>query len=145
MATLFEQLDTALQGGQLSASVTVQSEHLATIVTTVAGLVSNPPDDFGDFLQQLAEMPLPDLDVGGNLATNLSAVGDALPTGLEDVTGSLFAVLGELENQIGLDLTNFLGEVIDAVGAINRLIHADLTCGLTPGGAPSAGGGGDGG
>jgi hypothetical protein len=143
MPTIFDRLGTALSGNTLSANLTVEAGNLSGIVSTVAGLISDPPDDFQGFLQDLAELPLPDLNVAGGLATNLGNIQNALPTDLGDVSGSFLTALGELGDSVGLGITNVLAEALEVAQAIEHLLHTDLTCGLV--GSLSFGGSADGG
>ncbi len=148
MPTIFERLDGVLDGS-LDVQISGEAENLTGVVTTVVGLISDPPDDLGDFVQGLAETPLPDLEVSGSLTTNLQGIRDALPSDLGDVTGSPDTILTALENAAGLDLTQILERVLETVRAMERLLGTDLTCGLRAAGAPTgaapAGNGADGG
>ena len=55
MPTIFEQLDDALAGNQLDTIMAGEAENLTGVVSTVANLISNPPDEFGAFVQRIAE------------------------------------------------------------------------------------------
>src|SRR3972149_1094757 len=56
MPTIFERINGALEGNDLSVRVTVQSETLSTLATTVAGLAQNPPDDLADLSSALQRL-----------------------------------------------------------------------------------------
>jgi hypothetical protein len=154
--TIFDSIDDALSGSQVNASVTVEAGNLVSIGQTVAGLIDQPPADFGAFVQSLAEADLPDIDVGGDLALNLATIQDALPDDLGDIPGALLEVLGEIEEELGLGVLNVLADALAAVEAIHKLVTEDITCGIrlgpqttkttpTPAAPGNGGNGGNGG
>ncbi len=127
MPTVFERLDGSLQGNDVSVRITVQSETLSTLATTVAGLVQNPPDDLGDLSTALQALPLPDFAISADLAGTLDALMQAVPSDLSGVTGGLTGGLGALEGQLG-GLTGPLGQVLEMVLAIYQAAQVDLFC-----------------
>jgi hypothetical protein len=137
MPTIFERINGALEGNDLSVRVTVQSETLSTLATTVAGLAQNPPDDLGDLSSALQALPLPDFAISGDFAGTLAALGDAVPGDLSSITGGLTGGLEALEGQLG-NLTGPLGQVLDVALAIYEVTQVDLFCvGEAPPGEPA--------
>lgn len=137
MPTIFERIDGALQGNDLSVRVSVQSETLSGLITTVAGLIENPPDDLGDLSTALQALPLPDFAISGDFAATLTALAEAVPADLSSITDGLTGGLGALQGQLG-DLTGPLGRLLELVLAIYEATQVDLFCAPT---APPSGGG----
>jgi hypothetical protein len=146
VATIFEQLDEALQGTGISVSVEGQVTSLGSIGTSLSGLIAHPPSSIADFGTALDELPLPQLDTDANLLASIGSIQGALPSNLASVTGDLTAGLGSLATTLD-ELTGLLGKAIAAVGAVGKLAGVDLRCappsengGGATGGGGSAGG-----
>lgn len=156
MPTLFERLDQALEGNELDGRLAAQVGNLTAIVDVVSGLIANPPDELGDLQAAISELPLPDLQLGGEFSGTLDAIREALPSDLSSVTGDLLNGLQQLQTTVGTQLTQVLQDTLEAVLAIYRLTQIDFTCeeaaapeggaggpggGTPPGGTPPPGGG----
>jgi uncharacterized protein YjgD (DUF1641 family) len=128
MPTLFERIDSSLQGNHLSVNLTTQVDRLSTVATTVIDLIEHPPQNIGDLTQTLNELPLPNLQIGGKFATTLTQLKTAIPTDLSSVTGDLLAGLQGLQASVDSDLTQVLAEVLQAVLAVYQLTQIDLRC-----------------
>ncbi|HEY9622006.1 MAG TPA: hypothetical protein V6C78_16745 [Crinalium sp.] len=145
MATLLEQLNISLDSSDLSSQIESQVGNLTGVVTTVTGLINNPPDSLGDLTQNLNALPLPDLNVGSDFTGTLSSLSQALPTDLSSITGGLTGTLQQLQNTIGTDLTGALGDALRAVLAIYNLTQIDFSClGSADSGSSGSGSGGSG-
>jgi len=144
MPTLFEHLDTALGGIDVSSVVGEQASSLLTVVNTVAGLIENPPQDFSGYVQSIGEFPLPQFDIGGGFATNLGAIRDAIPTDLSGVTGGVFSALEKLQSGAAGAITDTIAPALQLLQALATLFSGDLSCGLVAGlNKPAIGGGGN--
>ena len=151
MATIFEQLDDALAGTNITVSVDAQVGSLGAIGATLADLAAHPPSAIGDFGTALAELPMPGLDTDTDLLASLGSIQDALPTDIASVTGELTAGLGTLGGTLD-ELTALLAGAIEAIAAVAKLADIDLRCappatdgtGASSGAGPSAGAGGSG-
>jgi len=128
MPTLFERLETGLSGNTLSVQLTGEVGNLAAIATTVADLIENPPNNLSDLTQGIQTLPLPDLQLGGDVGAVLSALQTAIPTDLSDVTGSLTSGLQQLEDTVQNDLVGLLGQALEAVLAVYQLTQIDWLC-----------------
>ncbi|GAK58615.1 hypothetical protein U27_05589 [Candidatus Vecturithrix granuli] len=127
MPTLFQRLDTVLDGNELSTRLPEQVEKLTSITNTVVGLIQDPPDSLADFSRILNELPLPDL-VGSDFASSLSSLQSALPSELSSVVGDLVNGLSELQNTVSTELVEILDDALKAILAIHRLIQIDFSC-----------------
>lgn len=143
MPTLFERLDQALDGNELDGRLTAQVGNLTAIVDVVSGLIANPPDELGDLQAAISELPLPDLQLGGDFSGTLDAIRQALPSDLSSVTGDLLDGLQQLQTTVGTQLAQVLQDTLEAVLAIYRLTQIDFTC--EEAAAPEGGGGPGGG
>lgn len=144
MPTLFERIDTGLQENDVAIRLSTQAGNIGTVATTITNLIQHPPQGIGDLGRTLNEIPLPDLEISGSLATTLTSLQDAVPTDLSSVTGDLVSGLGRLSEQVGEDLSRMLKDVLDAVMAVYRLTQIDFTCegAGKPGGTSEGGSGG---
>lgn len=133
MPTLFERIDTGLQGNDLSVRLSVQTNNLTSVASAVAGLINNPPQSIGDLMQSLDEQPMPDLQVGGDFAARLADLQAALPADLS-VTGNLTADLQQLRGSFE-DFAGLVRQAIETIDAIVRLTQLDPNC-ILPGGVP---------
>src|SRR5262245_23651936 len=120
MASLFESLGSVLEDSEVNASVTLQADQLAQILTTVGGLIGDPPAGFQDFFASISELPLPNLQFSGSLGAAFDALGELIPADLGDVTSELTGTLADLEARVKTELT---GPLNDAIAAVNAL-HA---------------------
>ncbi|HEX7182489.1 MAG TPA: hypothetical protein VF756_11645 [Thermoanaerobaculia bacterium] len=149
MPSVFVRLDVSLEGNGLSGQLAAQAGGLTSIAQTVAGLAQNPPGSLADLGRALEELPLPDLAVSGDFAGTLSAIQEAVPADLSSITGNLTAGLQGLDVTLEVDVARLLGEVMEAIAAVHRLLQIDLVCdeesGAGGGGAGTSGGTGGGG
>ena len=139
MPTVFDSLSEALKDNTVGADVAAQSAALAKVASTVAGLIEHPPKNIGDLGSVLQSLPLPNIDVGGDLGKTLGSLSSAIPTDLSSVTGELTGGLDSLQGQLG-QLAGPLGKVMEVALAIYQAAQLDLLCLGAP--APPAGGGG---
>jgi hypothetical protein len=144
MPTLFDRLDTALEGNELSTRLPETVGRLTAVSETVVGLIQDPPDSLGDLGQALNELPLPEL-LGGDFASSLGAVQGAVPAELSSVVVGLSDGLAGLQDTVGRELAGVLDGVLEAIRAIDRLAKIDLTCLSAPEPVPSGASGGPGG
>lgn len=128
MPTLFAQLDAGLQDNSLSVNLTGQVSRLTDIATTVVNLIERPPTQLSNLSQAIQELPLPDLAVGSNLSTTLTALQTAIPTDFSAITGSLSTGLQQLDQTATHDLTGLVSDSLSAVLAIYDLVQTDLLC-----------------
>lgn len=144
MPTLFDSLDGALEGINVSVAVDGEAAKIVSLVETIAKLIDNPPDEFGDYLAAIAELDLPDFNVGGDLTANFGAIRDAIPSDLSDLTAPILEALTELEGSGQNSVTETLQPAIDAINNLIILFDGDLTCGiLTADSTADAGGDSD--
>ncbi len=115
MPTLFERLDQALEGNELDGRLAAQVGSLTAIVDVVSGLIANPPDELGDLQAAISELPLPDLQLGGEFSGTLDAIREALPSDLSSVTGDLLNGLQQLQTTVGTQLTQVLQDTLEVV------------------------------
>ncbi len=127
MPSLFEQLNTALEGSDVFTQLPQQVSKLTTVATTVGDLIQNPPDSLTDFSRTLNELPLPNLS-GNEFGSALSSLQNALPQEVTSITGDLIGKIDEFRETVSGDLVNILFEVLAAAQALHRLITADFTC-----------------
>ncbi len=143
MPTLSARIDAGLEGNDLSLRLTAQVTHLAAVATTVADLAGNSPQGLRDLLRSLQELPLPDIQVGGELTTALGQLQRAIPTDPSSVTGALTAGLQRLQAEVEAGILAVLQEAIEAAQAIYQLAQTDVLCadvgGLGAGGAGGTG------
>jgi DNA-binding FrmR family transcriptional regulator len=128
MPTLFARLDVGLQGNALSTQLSEQVSNLTAIATTVNNLINRPPSDLSNLTQLIQNLPLPNLEIGGDFAATLTALQQALPTDLSSITNSLTTGLQQLDLTVNTDLTEQLAETLTAVLAIYQLTQTDLLC-----------------
>jgi hypothetical protein len=128
MPTIFERLDAALQGNDLSVRLTTQTGRLSAVATTVANLINNPPDSLGDLGGAINELPLPDLAIDSRFVTSLNALRNAVPTDLRSVTGVLTDGLQQLGGTIDSEITALLGKVLRAIQTVHALTQIEFTC-----------------
>jgi len=133
MPTLFDQLGNALGGIDVSSAVGGQASSLLSVVSTVAGLIENPPQDFSGYVQGIGELKLPQFDIGTDFAANLGAIRDAIPTDLSSVTGDIFATLEKLQSGALGAITDTVAPMLQLLSALATLFSGDLSCGLVPG------------
>lgn len=146
MPSIFARIDLSLEGSDLPARLAAQGENLSNVATTIAELISNPPESLVDLERAINELSLPELEIGGEFAATLSSIRAAVPADLTSVTGELEAGLQGLSTTIDAEITRPLGEAMEAVLAIYRLTQTDLTCSDVDGDSGgSPGGGGTGG
>jgi hypothetical protein len=142
--TIFEQLDGALAGGNVSVNVSVQIDNLGSISASLSNLTATPPDAVGALSAALAELAGPDFEVAGGLAATLDDLEAALPADLTAVLRDVFALIGDLEAAIASGLAGVVGGVLQVVDALEALTEIDFRC-LGPAEVPPGGGDGDGG
>src|SRR6266540_3449537 len=128
MPTIFERIESGLSGNDVSTRLSGQASNLGTITSTVTGLIEHPPQGIQDLLSSLSALPLPDIQVGGNLQGTLSSLGDALPTDLSSVTGDLTAKLEQLASTVAGDLVKAVAEGIGPILDLAKLLQLDPTC-----------------
>jgi tetratricopeptide (TPR) repeat protein len=141
MPTIFARIDDSLAGSDLPARLAAQGENLSSVATTIANLINNPPESLGDLERAINELPLPDLEIGGEFAATLDSIRASVPVDLTSVTGELEAGLQSLGTTIDGEITGPLREVIEAALAVYQLINTDLTCSDVDGTSASPGGG----
>jgi hypothetical protein len=132
MPTVFEHLETALSGNEVASNVASQTGNLGAVATMLTSLGSDPPSAIGDFASALDELPLPDLDVAGDIVAKLGAIKDAVPSA-DSVAAGPAAALAAMGSTLSDELEGALGRVLKAVDALERLAQLDLR-GLEPGG-----------
>lgn len=128
MPTLFARIDAGLEGNDVSLRLTTQVDNLTAVATTVASLINNPPQGISDLLRSLRELPLPDIQVGGDLATTLNRLQQLVPTDLSSVTGALTTSLQQLQTDVDNEIIAALREAIKAARAIYQLTQMDVLC-----------------
>src|SRR5438105_14882687 len=104
MPTVFEQLQTALQGSTVSVHLTAQTGNLSK----VGALIQHPPNAVGDLSRGIQGLPLPNLQISGDFSASLTSLKAAVPTDLSSVTGALTSQLQTLQTSVGGDLPQTL-------------------------------------
>ena len=60
MPTVIERINISVGTDGLDASLGAQVEQIQQVVTLIQGLIEDPPNDVGDFLDLAANLPLPE-------------------------------------------------------------------------------------
>ncbi len=145
MATIFETLESALQGNGLDGALSAVTGSLTGASSLLAGSKSKPPQSISGFGAALRGLSLPDLDASAAFGATFDSLKAALPANLASVTGGLTAGIGQLKSS-GTDLTGKLGESLQVVRAIYDLTQLDFqgtgNPPAPPPALPPAGGGG---
>src|SRR5215470_17133616 len=136
MATIFEQLESALSGNEVASNLASQSGSLGSVSTLLSSLSSHPPSAIGDFASALDRLPLPDVSVGGGVIAKLGAMKDAVPSAASVSDGPAKALAG-IGSSLSDELEHALGSALAAVDALERLAQLDFR-GLASGGTQSA-------
>jgi hypothetical protein len=147
VTTLTARLDVAVDDGDLQARLSAQVDLLAVARGLLTGLDDDPPGEVVDLLRATGRVRLPVLSDVSGLGEVFERVAGAVPTDLDDLTGSLTATVEALATDVGAELVVAVRSALDAVLAVQRLLELDLTCapdGRTGGGGGEATGGGDG-
>jgi len=141
MATIFEQLESALSGNEVASKLASQTGSLGTVASTLTSLASHPPEAIGDFASALDELPLPDLSLGGGIIGKLGDMKSAIPSFASASAGPATA-LTTIASSLSDELEHALGAALGAVDALERLTQLDLRgLGVAGNGsAPAAGG-----
>lgn len=138
MATLLEQLGSLTSGGSLSVDLAGAAGQFADIGNTLRGVMSEPPGDFTALLGQLDALPLPQLDLAGDLTAGLAGLVPQLQGALGGGADPIGGALAGLGAQVKEGLAGALTPLLAAVDAIRTLLATDLSCGLVPVLAPPA-------
>ena len=155
MTNIFQRLDVAVSADGISGDLAGQIQKITSIVQTLQSLIDNPPDEIGDIVAALGNLPLPDLSVGAGLGDAFGEIGNVLPPDVAEFTGD---VQIRLDNALELvaDINGSVQSVLQAATALHRLTEIDWNCadttgdgaavpgggtpgGASPGGAPAAG------
>jgi len=139
MPTLFEQLDTSLGDVDITLTVDGEVQKLVAIGETLATLIDNPPNEFGDYLKLLSELELPNFGADADLGDSLGNIRELIPADLGDLNGGLLKSLDNLEASTLEDIGGLIQNAVNAINSFHTLFRGDLTCGLAKGftGAPS--------
>ncbi len=146
MATIFETLESALQGNGVDGALGTVASSLTGASSLVAGSKSKPPQSIAGFGAALRKLSLPDLDASGAFGETFDSLKTALPANLSSVTGGLTSGIGQLKSSAA-ELTGNLGESLQVVQSVYDLTQLDFQgTGQPPAPppAPPAPGGGDG-
>lgn len=138
MATLLEQLGGLASGGSVSVDIAGAAGQFASIGDTLRGVMAQPPGDFAALLGQLDSLPLPQLDLAGDLTAGLGNLLPQLQGALAGSVDPLSAALGGLGTNVQSGLADALTPLLAALEAMRTLLATDLTCGLVPALAPPA-------
>ncbi len=128
MPTIFERIDTALEGNELSVQLNVQVDGLNGITTQVTSLINNPPEGIGNLQASLEGTSLPNLEVSVDFATTMNSLKEAIPTDLSSVNWELVARLQQIQTDITIDLVRPLNRGLNALTTIYNLTQIDLLC-----------------
>jgi hypothetical protein len=138
MATIFEQLESALSGNEVTSKLASQAGSLGTVASTLTSLASHPPAAIGDFASALDELPLPDLSLGGGIIGKLGDMKSAIPSFASASAGPATA-LTTIASSLSDELEHALGAALGAVDALERLTQLDLRgVGVADQGSPAA-------
>lgn len=138
MATLLEQLGSLASGGSVSVDIAGAARQFTDIGSTLRGVMSNPPGDFAALLGQLDALPLPQLQLAGDLTAGLGNLLPQLQGALSGGTEPLSGALAGLGGNVTDGLATALGPLLAAIEAVRTLLATDLSCGLVPALAPPA-------
>jgi hypothetical protein len=138
MATLLEQLGSLASDGSVSVDIAGAAGQFADIGNTLRGVMSNPPGDFAALLGQLDALPLPQLELAGDLTAGLDNLLPQLQAVLSGGTDPLSDALAALDGNVADGLAAALGPLLAAIEAVRTLLATDLSCGLVPALAPPA-------
>lgn len=133
MPTLSEQFDTSLGDIDVSVSVDGEVQKLIIIAQLIAQLIDNPPDEFSDYLQLLAEIDLPDFEFAGELGTTFGTLQDLIPGDISELNAGLLENLDQLELTAVDGVSGSIQPAIEAINAFMTLFKGDITCGLIDG------------
>jgi methyl-accepting chemotaxis protein len=122
MPTVFERIDVAMEGGDLTARVSVQTGHLAEAATLLADFVADPPGSVGDFVTGIGEVALPRLDVAGDLTGIFQTLGAALPIDFASVIQGAVTVSGSLTSNVNERLLPEIEKLVQGINALGDLI-----------------------
>ena len=138
MATLLEQLGGLASGGSVSLDIAGAAGQFADIGATLRGVMAQPPADFAALLGQLDALPLPQLQLAGDLTAGLANLLPQLQGALAGGAQPLSAALSGLGANVQGGLADVLGPLLAVVDAVRTLLATDLSCGLMPAFAPPA-------
>src|ERR1041384_3352756 len=127
MPTIFDKIESALPGTNLTGQSGAQAGALGTVTSTLSGLIAKPPSGISGLGSALQSMPVPNLDSGGGLAGTITSVKNAGSTDLSSVTGGLTSGLSRLQGSVAGDIAGKLGEMIEAIQAIYQLTQLDFS------------------
>jgi hypothetical protein len=151
MPTIFQRIESALQGNTLTGQIGTQAGALDTVGSALSGVIANPPAAIGGLGDSMRSLAAPNVDAGGGLAGVITSIHGAVPKDLSSVTGGLTSALSGLQGSVNDHIATNLGEMIQAIEALYQLTQLDFTGqGKTGGGggagagAAGAGGGGPG-
>ena len=139
MATLLEQLGSLTSGASLDVDLAGAAGQFADIGNALRGVMDQPPGDFSALLGSLDALPLPQLQLAGDLTAGLANLVPQLQGALGGGTDPIDAALAGLGTQVRDGLAGALEPLLAAVEAVRTLLATDLSCGLVPALAPPAG------
>ena len=125
MATIFEQLESALSGNEVASKLSAQTGSLGAVGTALTSLASHPPAAIGDFASALDQLPLPDVSLGGGIVGKLAAMKDAVPSAASVAEGPAGA-LAAIGSSLSDELEHALSAALATVDGLERLTHLDL-------------------
>ncbi len=135
MPTLFDTLESALQGNGLSGALSSVTGSLTGVSSLISGTGSNPPAPIASIGASLRSLPLPNLDVSTVFGSGFSSLKGVLPANPSALTGGLTSGIDKLKGS-GSDLTGKLGDSLKLIESIFQITQLDFTGSQTT--APSA-------
>ncbi|HEX9116930.1 MAG TPA: hypothetical protein VGA61_12750 [Anaerolineae bacterium] len=134
--TIFARLDGSLSGSNLSSKLSDQGQKLSAIGSAVAGLATHPPQSLAGLGTAVANVGLPNFNVGGSFAAGLGNVQGAVPADLSSITGGLGSGLSQMQTDVVHDLVAAIQPVIETLQAVYQLTQVDWLC-AQPAAGPS--------
>src|SRR5690349_24188669 len=96
MATIFEQIETALSGNPLTAQLAAQAGQISTASTQLTGLIHGDLPAVGAFTSALGGIAAPSLSIPASFSGTFSSLTSVIPSDLSGVTGGISTALNGL-------------------------------------------------
>ena len=148
MTTIFQRIDAAVSAEVVDANLAGQIGKITAIAETLRSLINVPPDEIGDIITTLGDLPIPDLTVGDGIGEAFDQIRGLLPDSAIDLTTDIEAKIG-VAGDLVADVKGTLDDALRAALALHRLTEIDWACShLSPeadAGGDAGDGGGDGG
>jgi hypothetical protein len=145
MPTIFERIETGMQGNNLASSLATQVTKLTGVGSQLAALAHGEMPSLGALRDGLLNTALPNVDVTGDFAGALTSLGGAIPSDLSGLTGGLTTALGGLQGSVSTNIVGQVEKITAAILALQKLFESGFTTITLPPASQPAGSAGTGG